>query len=76
MARGCFKKTMPGFLVLKLLKDAWIGHHRIQTFANFENLCDVLEQALQSGPILPSEIQASGEKLKQHWTDLFPMIIQ
>lgn len=36
----------------------------------FENLWDVLEQALHSGPILPSEIQAPGEKLKQHWMDI------
>lgn len=30
----------------------------------FENLLDVLEQALHSGPILPSEIQAPGVKIK------------
>ncbi|KAF7665376.1 hypothetical protein LDENG_00145040 [Lucifuga dentata] len=35
-----------------------------------ENLWDVLEKTLHSGPTLPSSIQALGENLTQLWTDI------
>ena len=34
-----------------------------------ENLWDVLEKTLHSGPTLPSSIQDLGEKLIQLWTE-------
>ena len=41
-----------------------------------ENLWDVLEKALHSGPTLPSSIQDLGEKLMQHWMEINLVILQ
>ena len=41
-----------------------------------ENLWDVLEKALRSGPTLPSSIQDLGEKLMQHWTEIKLVTLQ
>ena len=35
-----------------------------------ENLWDVLEKALHSGPTRPSSVQDLGEKLMQHWSEI------
>ena len=41
-----------------------------------ENLLDVLEKALRSGPTLPSSIQDLGEKLMQCWMEMNLVILQ
>ena len=41
-----------------------------------ENLWDVLEKALLSGPTLQSSIQDHGEKLMQHWTEINLVTLQ
>ena len=41
-----------------------------------ENLWDVLEKALRSGPTLPSSMQDLGEKLIQHWTEINLVTLQ
>ena len=41
-----------------------------------EDLWDVLEKALLSGPTLPSSIKDHGEKLIQHWTEINLVTLQ
>ena len=41
-----------------------------------ENLWDVLDKTLRSGPTLPSSIQELGEKLMQHWTEINLVTLQ
>ena len=54
---------------------SWIGYQS-PDLNPIENLWDVLDKDLRSGPTLPSSIQDLGEKLMQHWMEINLVTLQ